>query len=338
MGTPRRASSKSSKPTSVSVEQSALDELCRRAGLDAIGVTSPDAPEHADFFSQWLDRGLHGEMYFMQQHAELRREPRRLLKGAKSIICFAWNYNPPPTTTADATTAKPAAHGKVARYARGADYHPLFKRRMHRFWDLFAAAYPARARSRFFTDSGPLMERDLAARARLGWIGKNSCLIHPKLGSWLFLGEIVTTLEIQVIRPTAPITQHCGTCTACLDACPTGALTAPYTLDSNRCIAYLTIEKRGDFAADQAPLIRDHLFGCDICQEVCPWNRRAPEGNFLRASPHPLPAANELNTLQVDDAEAFTQRFGPTPIVRTGFDGWQRNLKTVRKNLKRSGA
>lgn len=177
------------------------------------------------------------------------------------------------------------------------------------------------------------MERDFAAQAGVGWIGKNCCLIHPQLGSWLFLGEIITELEIE---PTPPMAQHCGTCTACLDACPTGALTAPYTLDSNRCISYLTIEMRRNFSDQERSWVGNHLFGCDICQEVCPWNRRAPDGGFLAEGIRWDLLHGNIVELASGNTEEFENRFSSTPISRTTYDGWERNLKTVASNQKKS--
>lgn len=302
-----------------------LTTLAHQVGLDAVGVAAVQRPPHAEFYLRWLQNQQHGEMHYMESRAPLRLDPEQLLPGAKSLICFAWNYHLP-----DLEKKRPAGNGKIARYALGDDYHPLFKERLQKFWKLLMQHVATPAKARVFSDSAPIMERDFAALAGIGWIGKNSCLINPKLGSWLLLGEILTDLELTV---TNPMNEHCGTCTACLDACPTNALVAPYTLDSRLCISYLTIEKQTTLTDGERRLLQEHLFGCDICQEVCPWNRRAPAGSFLADKLRPELLVGNLETLRPQSVEGFEQQFAGNPILRAGYDGWLENLAAVQENL-----
>ncbi len=308
------------------VSQTKLNQLCREVGLDAVGVATTTPPDQQEAYLQWLAAGMHGEMHYMQKHASLRLDPTKLLPGARSILCFAWSYNSKKQSQGGETKRK----GKVARYALGRDYHQLLKTKMRQFWQLFSAEFGLQARARFCVDTAPVLEREYAARAGIGWIGKNAMLMDRKLGSYLFLGEILTDLEL---TPSQPSRAHCGSCTACLDACPTGALVAPYTLDSRKCIAYLTIEKRGDFTQQEKSMVAEHLFGCDICQEVCPWNRDAVDGDFYNAGINPLLIEGDLNKLQTPTATSFWDLIGDSPLERCGHKGWQRNLDAVQDNL-----
>jgi epoxyqueuosine reductase len=303
-----------------------LTHLCKQVGLDGVGVAKVKQPTHHAQYLEWIDQGMHGEMNYMQSRAELRGDPSKLLTGAKSLLCFSWNYH-------HQLPARPLNNSvKIARYAQGDDYHTKFKEKLRQFWQLLATKVDlGQAKARFFVDSAPIMERDFAADAGLGWIGKNTCLIDTKLGSWLFLGEILTDFEFEA---TAPLTDHCGICTACIDACPTDALRQPYVLDANRCISYLTIEKRSDFDDQQAAALDDWVFGCDICQDVCPWNRKAPFGTFFAESFRSDLAAGQLATLQTATDEEFEQKFEKTPLLRTGRSGMQRNLEAAENNLK----
>lgn len=302
-----------------------LQALAREVGFAAVGVSPATPPKNLNFYLEWLAQEHHGEMGYMQRRAAQRSDPRTLLPEAKSILSFTWNYNPEPAAE------KPMSSAKIARYACGPDYHPRFRKKLKGFWQLLCQRYGITGKARFFSDSAPILERDYAAQSGVGWIGKNTCLIHPQLGSWLFLGEIISDVAFS---PTPAMRQYCGTCTACLDACPTQAFIAPYQLDARRCIAYLSIEKPGALSENEQQMLGPHLFGCDICQEVCPWNRRAPVGNYFATQlRHDLrqPKLTELVTTSPED---FTAKFATTPIARTGYAGWQRNWTAVAKNLK----
>src|SRR2546429_341031 len=230
-------------------------------GFDRVAIGSAGPPPHAADFERWLDSGRAGTMDYLAETREARLDPARLLPGCRSVIAVALNY---------ARADEPEWRG-VARYARSADYHDTMRPRLHALRDHVSAA--AGAQSRASLDTSAVLERDLAAAAGLGWIGKNTNLITPGLGSYYFIGIVLTTA---VLAADDPMPDRCGTCTACLDACPTAAFDAPYALDARRCIAYLTIEHRGPIAEEFHAPIGEWLFGCDVCQEVCPWNRHAP--------------------------------------------------------------
>lgn len=247
----------------------AVKQRARELGFDLAGIAPAGPSQHRQYLRQWLDGGLAGSMQpWLERRFEERTDPAAYLPGARSIICVAMNYRPP----APAAAGTPPHTGRIARYALGQDYHRVMGDRLHALADWLRSVCPG-VHTRCAVDTAPVMEKELAARAGIGWMGKNTCIINPRLGSWLVLGEVVTTAAIS---PDRPIADRCGTCTRCMEACPTGALTAPYRLDARRCIAYLTIEHRGDIPEDLRRLVPPWLFGCDVCQEVCPWNSRAP--------------------------------------------------------------
>ncbi|MGC9336426.1 MAG: tRNA epoxyqueuosine(34) reductase QueG, partial [Anaerolineae bacterium] len=220
--------------------------------------------------------------------------------------------------------------GRVSRYAWGTDYHDVILRKMHQLAQWISEQLGRRLTYRTYVDTGPLLERELAQQAGLGWIGKNANLIHPKLGSYFFLGELLTDLELE---PDAPFSdERCGSCTACLDACPTGALTAPHTLDARRCISYLTIEHRGAIPEETRPLIGDWVFGCDVCQEVCPWNRRFAHPGRRPAFRAVHDTLDLVEMLKLDE-DAFRSRFRETPLWRARRAGLARNAAVVLGNL-----
>ncbi|HVR70674.1 MAG TPA: tRNA epoxyqueuosine(34) reductase QueG, partial [Vicinamibacteria bacterium] len=267
-------------------------------GFDRVAVGPAGPPPHAAAFHRWIDAGHAGTMGYLGRRADERADPRRVLPGARSVVCVALNYyqgDPPPDPS----------WLPVARYAWGRDYHDVMVPRLTEICQHLLRA--GRARSRAYVDTGPVLERDLAARAGLGWIGKNTMLLHPALGSWFFIGVVLTDADLV---HDAPLPDRCGSCSACLDACPTGAFAAPYVLDARRCISYLTIEHRGEIAPELEPAVGPWQFGCDVCQSVCPWNRRAPrtaEIAFLPSAPYPGAAA----VAEMDD-RAIRERFQGT--------------------------
>ncbi len=289
------------------------------AGFDLAGVATLGEPATVARFDAWLAAGHHGEMSYLDERgAELRRDARRPVEGMRSALVVALNYG---------GTQPP---GAVARYARFADYHRVM-------WDTLDALLawvrgelgdvPGRA----FVDSGPVLERDLAQRAGLGWFGKNTLLINPQLGSYFFLGALFLGVDLKPDDPFA--SDHCGSCTRCLDACPTQAFVAPRVLDARRCISYLTIELKGAHTPEQATMVGEHLFGCDICQEVCPWNakfaRDATEPAFAPRADLVAPDLAEFASM--DDA-TFKARYGDTPLARAKFAGITRNAAAVLHN------
>ena len=255
---------------------SQIKDRARRLGFDLVGIADARASARRDYFRKWLDEGHAGEMRYLSNRFDERADAKAYLPGAQSIICVALNYFVPLDPPAEE-----GCPGRVARYALGDDYHDLMKARLHALSDWIRELAP-QAQTRTCVDTAPVMEKDLAARAGIGWLGKNSCLINPKIGSWLLLGEILTTLELP---HDDAATDHCGTCTRCIEACPTGAITAPYQLDARKCISYLTIEHRGPIDSVLQSQIGNWLYGCDICQDVCPHNSKAPATTDPRLQP-----------------------------------------------------
>lgn len=287
-------------------------------GFDLFGVAPAQPLEGQRHLAAWLALGFHGEMAYMERSASLRGDPRALLPEASSVICVACTYHDPPDPP------PPPGHARVARYARRRDYHKVMRKKLLQLGRYMREAFP-QAQFKVVVDSGPLLEKELAQRAGLGWIGKNTCLINRHLGSELLLGELITTLPLP---PDQPETDHCGTCTACLAACPTEALRQPYQLDARRCISYLTIEHKSPFG-ETPPHLAGYLFGCDLCQTCCPWNRHAPE----RVNPH-LATRTHLANLSIAklaalDADGWAQLAEGTPLRRLSFQRLHRNLTAL---------
>ena len=243
-----------------------IKRLAVEAGFQRVGIAPVDADLQAGSFAEWLAAGYHGEMDYLARNVAKRHSPADLVEGAQSVICLAVSYAP---------AAEPTGDAFIARYARGRDYHRLLKKRAHGLMDQLREIEPS-FDGRAFVDTGPLAERAVAAAAGLGWIGRNGCLIAPGLGSYVLLTEIVCNLALQ---PDAPMQPQCGDCSACVDACPTGALLGEGLLDARRCRSYLTIEHRGEIASDLHPLMGNCVFGCDVCQEACPHNKDVPAGD-----------------------------------------------------------
>ena len=263
---------------SPAVKSLLIKALGRELGLSRVGI-APAAPlPGAAYYKSWLRRGYHGSMSYLARNVERRAAPASLLPGARGIICAALSYRPSPHDPPHAETAPQGgpATGRVARYARGRDYHVVLRERLEALVERLRRRLDEPFEARVFVDTGPLLERELAAAAGLGWIGKNTMLLSRGLGSYSVLGEVLTTLELS---HDAPETDHCGSCTRCLDACPTGAFPAPYQMDASRCISYLTIEHRGTVAPEFHAAIGEWIYGCDVCQEVCPFNDDASAGD-----------------------------------------------------------
>jgi epoxyqueuosine reductase len=298
----------------------AVKARARALGFDRVAVGPATPPPHAEAFERWLDAGYAGEMTYLARTRAERVEPARLLPGARSVVAVALSYKPPEDP-------EPGPWAPVARYARGRDYHAVMLPRLRALAAYLDEAAGPGTRSRPAVDTSAVLERDLAARAGLGWIGKNTNLLTPELGSYVLLGVVLTTaaLEVDAEQP-----DRCGTCTACLEACPTGAFVAPWTLDARRCLSYLTIEHRGDIAPELAGALRDWAFGCDVCQEVCPWNRKAPPTREPALLPGPPPGPL-LEWLDLDDA-AFRARFRDSAMRRAKRRGLVRNAALVLAN------
>jgi epoxyqueuosine reductase len=311
-----------------SLEQS-IKEEARRLGFVLAGVTTPDAPEHLPVFAAWLNQRRHGSMAYLEREdsRSRRAHPRLLMADCRSILVLAVPYSKPEHWQ---ITSNGEARGRVAAYAWGLDYHDVLPSRLQALVAFIELQVGRRVRSLCCTDSAPILERDLAQRAGIGWIGKNTCLINPKLGSYFLLAEILLDLEL---RPDPPWrTDHCGTCTRCLDACPTACILPDRTLDARRCISYLTIEERGTIPTELRALMGDWVFGCDICQVVCPWNRFAPrDGDPAFSGDEAAARPALLEQLSLSEAE-FGARFAGRAITRPKHAGYMRNVAVAAGN------
>ena len=311
----------------------AIRRRARELGFDDCRFTSAAAPASAGQFQDWLGEKRHGEMAWLERSAPKRIDPQKVLPGATTVICLAASYAKSDEgrvasdlkwTLATPCHPSPATrHAAIARYARFADYHDALGERLKLLAAIVNRLGGPATRSLWYVDTGPLLERDFAQRAGLGFVGKHTNLISRKFGNWILLAEIITTLELE---PDAPEPNRCGKCARCLAACPTNAITAPFQLDARRCISYLTIELKGAIPVELRPAIGNRIFGCDDCLAVCPWNRFAREGNLMKACARPELAAPDLiELLQLDEA-GFKSRFAGTPILRTKRRGLLRNV------------
>lgn len=308
-------------------------ERAHQLGFDLVGVTHPQASEHTDLYTNWLAQGYHAEMGYLARPdaVKKRADARHVMPEARSILVVGMNYYPGEY----AAGGSKGLRGRVSRYAWGADYHEVMWGKLGQLADWIEKCVGRSVAHRAYVDTGPLLERELAQRAGLGWIGKNTNLIHPRLGSYVFLGELLLDLELEPDEIFGA--DRCGTCTACLDACPTGALVAPRTLDARRCISYLTIEHRGVIPHELRPLMDGWVFGCDICQQVCPWNRRFAHPTDEPAFRGGRGTLNLLALLALDE-ETFRARFRHTPLWRAKRTGLLRNAAVVLGNLGDSAA
>jgi epoxyqueuosine reductase len=287
-------------------------------GFDDCRFTTAVAPASAGQFQNWLAGKHHGEMSWLERTAAKRVDPQQILSGAKNIIMLAANYGSHPSTL----NSQPSA-GLVARYAQFADYHDVLGGRLKELTQFVNQLGGAETRSLWYVDTGPLLERDFAQRAGIGFVGKHTNVISRRFGNWILLAEIVTSLELE---PDAPEKNHCGNCTRCIEACPTRAITAPFQLDARLCVSYLTIELKGSIPVELRPAIGNRIFGCDDCLAVCPWNRFAREGRLMKEHARPdLAAPDLIELLQLDDA-GFKSRFAGTPVLRTKRRGLLRNV------------
>lgn len=297
------------------IKQIALDEGFDRAGIAELGPSVTGAA-----FRRWLGDGYQAGMGYLERQTSEREDPRLLLEGARSVLCVALQYSPrPPDEPPEGGDFWP----RVARYARGEDYHDFLRRALQRIAARVEREFPA-TRTRCCVDTSPLLEREWAARSGLGAVGKNTLLLHPEGGSWFLLGEILITLEL---APDLPIADLCGECGRCLEACPTGALTAPYRLDSRRCISYWTIEHRGEIPDEMADQLAGWVFGCDLCQEACPWNQEVSPANESRFSTPLHLAGLDLVTLLEMPEDQMRVRLRGTPLLRPKPAGLRRNVR-----------
>ena len=328
-------------PPRIDQENAATKDAIRRRardlGFDDCHFAATSTPASADRFRHWLAEERHGEMTWLNRTAAKRSDPQLVLPGAQTVICLAASYamgardfNSQPSTL----DARPST-AVIARYARFADYHDVLGLRLKQLTAFLNELGGPAIRSLWYVDTGPILERELAQRAGLGFIGKHTNVIHRRLGNWIFLAEIITTLGLE---PDLPGQNHCGKCARCLEACPTRAITAPFQLDARLCISYLTIELKGPIPIELRPAIGNRIFGCDDCLAVCPWNRFAREGKLMKDhARRDLAAPDLIELLQLDEA-GFKSRFAGTPILRTKRRGLLRNVCVALGNTGDSSA
>lgn len=293
----------------------AIKAEAQRLGFQLVGVTTPDSPPHGDVFERWLQAGRHGEMNYLATELSIQRRlnPRLTLPECRSILVLGTLY--PPS----------APGQQVAAYAVGLDYHEVLPPRLRTLAEFIEAQLGRPVTNRWYTDTGPLLERDLAQRAGLGWIGKNTCLINPQAGSYFFLSEILLDVALEADLPFTA--DHCGQCARCIQACPTGCILPDRTIDARRCIAYLNIELKGSIPPDLRPLMNGWVFGCDTCQQVCPWNQRfAPTVNAPDFRARQVSVSLDLNQELSLTPEDFNRKFRHSPIRRAKRRGYLRNV------------
>ncbi len=318
-----------------------------RLGFVACGITTLDPLPHAEELDRWLASGFAGNMRYLHRQAKKRKDPRKADPEASRAIIVLENYYSkagPDCADSKADDADESVQSsvesvksvdsvssvRIARYARGEDYHRVTRARLELLAD-FLRAHGARA-ARAYVDTGPIAERELAQRAGLGWIGKNTMLLRPGVGSWFFIGSVLTDLPLEIDAPFE--TDHCGSCTRCLDACPTDAIVAPRLLDATRCISYLTIEHKKEIPEEIVPLMSGYAFGCDICNEVCPWNQRfAAETTVPALRPRTVPDPSDPNYFDRMDQETFDRTFADTPLSRPGLERMRRNWAAAQASL-----
>ena len=287
-------------------------------GFDVFGVAPIDADVKADYFKKWIADGMHGEMEWMAKDTERRTEVTRVLPEARSIIVVGLNYYQP----------QPNPNYQIAKYALGQDYHNVITKKLRKLCTVMRALGGAQ---KPYVDTGPVLEKPIAVAAGLGWQGKSTIVLQPKFGTWLFLGIIITTLEIE---SSSPAPDRCGSCTKCITACPTSAIIAPYKLDARKCLAYLTIEHKGPIPLEYRKALGTRIFGCDDCLDVCPWNKWAKETKENKFKARPQPALKETLSWTEED---FLNQFRGTPVKRLGLLRWWRNALTVMGNTGTPG-
>jgi len=303
-------------------------------GFPLVGVAAPEPPEHLSTYQLWVEQGYYGEMAYLATNRALirRANQREILPGCRSILALGAPYLVPKTKKDPSTPAEKLS-GRVASYAWGSDYHDILLKQLTELAQFIVANTPPGTTCRWYTDTGPILERDLAQRAGLGWVGKNTCLIHPKLGSYFFLAEIFLDLDLE---PDEPFNKdYCGRCRRCIDACPTGCILPERVLDARRCISYLTIELKNAIPLELRPLMDNWIFGCDVCQQVCPWNERfaSRSGVSLFAPRHGVPKPNLLAEMDLSSA-AFNEKFRGSPIKRAKRRGYLRNVAVALGNAR----
>ena len=301
-----------------------IKALALAQGFHAVGISSAvPHTQHVQFYEAWLQKGFGGQMDYLHRHFEKKKDPRSLYPQVKSILCCALSYK----TSFENPVCVQKDQGTISNYAWGKDYHSVVKEKLERVLSHIQVLIPE-VQGRVVVDTAPLLERSFAEQSGMGWIGKNTCVIHPDFGSYIFLGEVLLNLDLE---QDAAALDHCGSCTRCLEACPTQALTS-YELDATRCIAYLTNEKRGEFSKEEKSMIGQHVFGCDVCQQVCPWNEKALIPNFSDFKPRPHAFVPSLQSLKVLTEQDFKGLFQDSAVQRAKYSGFMRNIDAALEN------
>ncbi len=305
----------------ITARTSAIKAAAAELGFTSIGVTSAEPfDEAADRFEAWVGRGAHGLMKYLERGADKRRDARAILPSAKSILSLALNYYTP-------TATPPSGSFKISRYAWGDDYHEVITNKLEQLLLKIKEIEPE-AEGRYYVDTGPLLEKAIAERAGIGWIGKHTNVITRTHGSWVFLAEIILSIELEY---DAPASDMCGTCSRCIDACPTDAIVAPYQLDATKCISYLTIELKPEHSIPEAEALKldGWVYGCDICQDVCPWNRFSKETPISAFAPRTENLELSLEDIRTMEQESFSKRFKKSAVKRTKVAGLQRTVRAL---------
>jgi len=307
---------------SVSELSQLIKQQALELGFDEVGISAANRlDKDAEQLEKWLEKGFQGDMSYLERNKEKRYDPRLLLEGTQSIVSVLYNYFPEEQLTTD-------DNYKISKYAYGQDYHTVIREKLYELLAFVELHTGKLEQARAFTDSAPILDRAWAQKSNLGFIGKNTCLIHPRKGSFFFIGHLFLPLKLE--EETEEITDYCGSCRRCIDACPTGALVAPHQLDANKCISYLTIEHRGEIPKNPKLDFKDWMFGCDICQDVCPWNR------FSKPHNEPLfKLSNALKNMRKTDWEQldktkFNELFKGSAVKRTKYDGLKRNIEFLK--------
>jgi epoxyqueuosine reductase len=295
-------------------------EKAKSLGFESAGFSKAEQMEpEARRLEEWLNKGYHGTMHWMENHFDKRTDPRKLVPGARSVVSVICNYY---DSKADEKQIVNADKPKISKYAQGEDYHFVLKDKLFELFE-YTREINGGLEGRVFVDSAPVMDKAWAARSGLGWIGKHTNVLRKGMGSWFFIGEMIVDVEFDYDGPAA---DHCGSCTRCIEACPTDAIYEPYKLDATKCISYLTIELKGAIPEHFRNKMENWIFGCDICQDVCPWNRRAPESNETRLKSGKIPVSADIDFWEELDINTYRELFRKSAVKRTKYEGLKRNI------------
>lgn len=309
-----------------------IDNWATELGFSQVGVSDIDLSEAEGHLKRWIDKGFHGQMNYMHKHGSKRTHPEELVDETIRIISLRFDYSYQSIVPYEEVLTKPHK-AAISRYAMGRDYHKIIRKNLKKLAEKIKGVVQD-FNYRVFTDSAPVMEKAIAEKAGLGWIGKHSNLLNSKAGSYFFLGEIYTNIPLPISKKS---TYHCGTCTKCIDICPTQAIVSPFLVDARRCISYLTIEHKGPIPKEFHKAIGNRIYGCDDCQMVCPWNKFSQDSKVTDFLPRNQFDEPDLNELMSWNEETFLKKTEGSPIRRIGFESWQRNLKIAYSNLENTG-